>query len=75
MFISQNDTALCNEVLNSGYFKEVEPSKDKRVFSLNHDIVSEEQTKKARILTVEDYANAVSLIAINKISIFSFQQP
>ncbi len=69
MHIPSADKALCDEVASCRFFKEVE-SKDagKRIFSLNREYVSDEQICKARLEAVHDYANAVSLISINKIN-------
>lgn len=67
--ISQRDEALCSELSDCKYFSEIPSnSKDKRVFTLNKNLISQEQIDKARIAAVEDYANSVSLISINKIN-------
>jgi len=67
--VSQKDEALCTELKNSKYFIELPTySKSKRAFALNHDLIGQEQIDKARIIAVEDYANSVSLISINKIN-------
>ncbi len=69
MHISKKDKALYEELKACKYFKEVESNdEDKFVFGMNRDYVSEEQINKARIGAVHDYANAVSLISINKIN-------
>lgn len=69
MHVPASDKALCDEMTACKFFKEVE-SKDpeKRVFSLNRDYISEDKINTARIAAVHDYANAVSLISINKIN-------
>lgn len=69
MHVSTKDKALCDELKSCKIFTEVESGdSDKRIFSLNREFVSDEKVKKARIEAVNDYANAVSLISINKIN-------
>ncbi len=63
------DNALINEIKNSKYFEEVESDTEgKLMFRLSSKIATPEQMKEARIETVNEYANAVSLISINKIN-------
>lgn len=69
MHVPAKDKALCNEIISSGYFTETESKdSDKRVFSINRKYVNEEQIHNAKIEAINDYANAVSLISINKIN-------
>lgn len=68
MHIPMQDKDLYNEIKACKYFTEVEPKDDKYVFAMNREYVTEEQINKARIGAVHDYANAVSLISVNKIN-------
>lgn len=69
MYILKQDKALYNEVKGNPFFKEIESDDDKKfAFSMNHDIIDDDKIKQARIHTVNDYANSVSLISINKIN-------
>ncbi|MBQ8848605.1 MAG: hypothetical protein IJ003_06640 [Candidatus Gastranaerophilales bacterium] len=69
MYLPVTDEELYQEVKACPYFKEVDSGdKAKYAFSINHDLVDDESVKKARIHTVNDYANSVSLISINKIN-------
>ncbi len=69
MHVSASDEELCEELKACRFFKEVESNDpEKRIFSMNRDVVSDEKIDKARIEAVHDYANAVSLISINKIN-------
>lgn len=69
MYISKKDTELYDELMNCKYFKKI-PSdvEDKYAFSMNHDVLDDETIAKARKTAVNDYANSVSLISINKIN-------
>lgn len=67
--VAKKDETLCSELDKCKYFSELpSDSKDKRIFTLNSDLISQEQIDKAVITAVEDYANSVSLISINKIN-------
>lgn len=69
LYISKKDKELYEELKNCEYFKEIESDdKNKYSFSMNHDVLSEAQIIKARKIAVNDYANSVSLISINKIN-------
>lgn len=69
MYVSSSDMDLYNEIKSSPFFKEVKSDvPNKHMFSMNDKIISPQVIKKARIQTVNDYANAVSLISINKIN-------
>ncbi len=63
------DNALIKEIKDSKYFRMVPTdTPGKLMFILDPDVVSPEKMKEARIETVNEYANAVSLISINKIN-------
>lgn len=69
MYVPQDDIELCDELKACKYFKEVKSdAMGKRAFSMNKLQVSPKKIKEARIHTVNDYANAVSLISVNKIN-------
>ena len=69
MYVPTEDQELVERVSKSPYFVEIESDKsDRKKFTMNKEIVSPERIKKARIHAVNDYANAVSLISINKIN-------
>ncbi len=63
------DNALIKEIRNCEYFEEVQSDiPGKLMFRLSTEIVPARKMKEARIETVNEYANAVSLISINKIN-------
>ena len=69
MYISKDDKELYKELKDCKYFKEVKSDQNKKkAFSMNKLQVSPKKIKEARIHTVNDYANAVSLISVNKIN-------
>ena len=68
-FPKKDNEALYKELKHCKFFKQVQSdSPDKYAFSMNTDIISKKKIEKARIHTVHDYANSVSLISINKIN-------
>jgi len=69
MYISKKDGALVEKVKKCKYFEEIESDKDDKLkFTLNKKVLDPDKIKEARIHAVNDYANAVSLISINKIN-------
>ena len=69
MYVSEADHDLVRDIDNSKYFVRTESDKTGKVkYTLNKKVIAPEQIKKARIHAVNDYANAVSLISINKIN-------
>lgn len=69
MHVPAKDKALCEEIKSCKFFTEVNSNDpDKRVFSMNRKYVSDEKIHEAKVGAINDYANAVSLISINKIN-------
>lgn len=69
MYVSEADHELVEKIDNSKYFERIESDKSGKVkYTLNKKEISPEKIKQARIHAVNDYANAVSLISINKIN-------
>lgn len=69
MYVSKEDKKLYQQLKTCEYFAEIESDNpEKYAFSMNHDVLSDEQIKRARMIAVNDYANSVSLISINKIN-------
>lgn len=69
MYLSKKEDKLYQDLKNCIYFSEVESDDDEKyAFSMNRKIIPDKKIKKARILAVNDYANAVSLISVNKIN-------
>lgn len=70
MCVSQNDKELLEKIRSyKNEFVEIESTTDGKVaFEMNEEFFGAELLKKARTTAVNDYANSISLISINKIN-------
>ena len=70
MCVSKNDTELLEKIRSyKDEFEEIESTTDgKTAFELNEEFFGADLLKRARTTAVNDYANSVSLISINKIN-------
>ena len=70
MCVSIKDTELLEKIRSlKDEFIEIESTSDGKVaFEMNEDFFGAEKLKNARTVAVNDYANSISLISINKIS-------
>ena len=70
MCVSQNDKELLEKIRSyKNEFVEIESTTDGKVaFEMNEELFGAELLKKARTTAVNDYANSISLISINKIN-------
>ena len=70
MCVSKNDTELLEKIRSyKDEFVEIESTTDgKTAFELNEEFFGADLLKRARTTAVNDYANSVSLISINKIN-------
>lgn len=68
--VSEKDTELLNQLRSlKNEFIEIESTTDGKIaFELNEEFFGAETLRKARTTAVNDYANSVSLISINKIN-------
>lgn len=70
MCINEKDTELIERVRAlKDEFIEIESTSDGKIaFELNEEFFGKENLRKARTVAVNDYANSISLISINKIN-------
>ncbi len=70
MCVSEKDKELLDKIRQyKDEFIEIESTNDGKVaFQLNEDFFGADVLKKARTVAVNDYANSISLISINKIN-------
>ncbi|MBQ4114133.1 hypothetical protein IJD34_01875 [bacterium] len=70
MCVSEKDTELLEKIRSlKDEFVEIESISDGKIaFEMNEEFFGKELLKKARTTAVNDYANSISLISINKIN-------
>lgn len=70
MCVSEKDTELLEQIRSlKNEFIEIESTTDGKIaFELNEEFFGREKLKQARTAAVNDYANSISLISINKIN-------
>jgi len=70
MCVSEKDTELLEQLRSmTKEFKEIESTTDGKIaFEMNEDFFGKDVLKNARTVAVNDYANSISLISINKIN-------
>lgn len=70
MCVSEKDTEVLEKIRSyKDEFIEIESATDGKIaFEMNEDFFGKELLKKARTVAVNDYANSISLISINKIN-------
>ena len=68
--VSEKDTELLEKLRSlKDEFKEIESTTDGKIaFEMNEDFFGADTLKRARTTAVNDYANSISLISINKIN-------
>lgn len=67
--VSEKDADIISKLRSMPEFVEVESTTDGKIaFEMDEGVVGRELLRKARIGAVNDYANAISLISINKIN-------
>lgn len=70
MCVSEKDSELLNRIRSyKDEFIEIESTTDGKIaFEMNENFFGKDVLKKARTVAVNDYANSISLISINKIN-------
>lgn len=70
MCVSEKDTDLLDQIRNlKNEFTEIESTTDGKIaFEMNEEFFGKDVLKNARTVAVNDYANSISLISINKIN-------
>lgn len=70
MCVSEKDIELLEQLRSlKNEFKEIESTTDGKIaFEMNEDFFGKDILKNARTVAVNDYANSISLISINKIN-------
>lgn len=69
MYVENHDEGLLKEIKEHPEFVQLESNKPgKSVFKLSEKLLGEENLKRARMEAVNDYADAISLIVMNKIN-------
>ena len=70
MCVSEKDTEIINKLRNMpNEFREIESTTDGKIaFEMREEFFGKEKLIKARTTAINDYANTISLISINKIN-------